>query len=396
MIKHLTLLTVLLLLHASVTALHSAEAPKLAPAAKVADPRLEIPVETKGTQAVIPTVQPAAKENVTIFNEPGRYGGWPANHGLWQWGDEIVAGFEVAWFKHPVNDHAVDRSKPFECWQARSLDGGKTWKNETDLPFRMIGGEAKPVPLGEALDFTAPDFALIFRFGGLHEGPSWFYTSKDRCRHWSGPFSFAVEGIDKVCTRTDLLVLGKHDCLMFGSAAKLSDGKEGRVFCARTTDGGLTWNLVSLIGPEIEGYAIMPSTVRLPSGALITTIRTSKPGNTITAWRSDDLGQHWTSLGDATPNIGSNPPALVQLKDGRLALSYGYRKKPFGIRARISSDEGRTWGPEIILRDDGLTGDLGYPRSIIRPDGKVLTNYYFNGPRDEDRTIQGTFWTPSR
>ncbi|MCX7009129.1 MAG: exo-alpha-sialidase, partial [Kiritimatiellaeota bacterium] len=92
--------------------------------------------------------------------------------------------------------------------------------------------------------------------------------------------------------------------------------------------------------------------------------------------------------------IGGNPPALVLLKDGRLALSYGYRKKPFGVRARISSEEGKSWGPEIILRDDGLTGDLGYPRSLARPDGKILTVYYFNGPRDEDRTIQGTLWTP--
>ena len=347
-------------------------------------------------KAVIPSVQPATKENVTIFNEPGRYGGWPANHGLWQWGDELVAGFEVAWFKHPINDHAVDRSKPFENWQARSLDGGKTWTMENHLPFTPLGHEPAPKPLSEPLDFTAPNFALMFRFGGLHEGPSWFYTSLDRCKTWQGPFSFAVEGIDKVCTRTDLIILGKKDCLMFGSAAKLIDGKEGRTFCARTTDGGLHWKLVSLIGPEPkEGYAIMPSTVKLASGALITTIRQGGAKlNTIAAWRSDDLGQHWTSLGDVTPDIGSNPPALVQLQDGRLCLSYGVRRKPFGVHARISADEGRTWGPEIILRDDGLTGDLGYPRSLVRPDGKIFTIYYFNGPRDEDRTIQGTFFTP--
>ena len=151
-----------------------------------------------------------------------------------------------------------------------------------------------------------------------------------------------------------------------------------------------------LIGPEPgTGYAIMPSTVRLASGALITTIRQGGgPLNTIAAWRSADLGQHWTSLGDATPDIGSNPPALVKLKDGRLCVSYGVRRKPFGARARMSNDEGRTWGAEIILRNDGLTGDLGYPRAIVRPDGKVLTIYYFNGPREEDRTIQGTFWMP--
>lgn len=362
---------------------------------KAADPHLEIAGESKDKK-VVPIVQPSFKKNVTLFNEPGRYGGWPANHGLWQWGDELVAGFEVAWFKHPVNDHAVDRSKPFEVWQARSLDGGKTWKNETDLPFREIGHEKTPVPLTEPLDFTGKDFALMFRFGGLHDGPSWFYVSNDRCHHWGGPYAFAVPGLEKICTRTDLIVLGPRDCLLFGSVAKKNDGKEGRVFCARTTDGGLNWKLVSLVGPEPEaGYAIMPSTVRLPGGALITTIRNGGgPLNTITAWRSDDLGGRWTALGDATPDIGSNPPALVLLKDGRLCLSYGVRRKPFGARARVSPDEGRTWGPEIMLRDDGFTGDLGYPRALVRPDGTVLTVYYFNGPRDEDRTIQGTFWRP--
>ncbi len=352
------------------------------------------PAELK-TAAPLPTAATLTQKNLTVFQEAGRYGGWPANHGLWQWGDEIVAGFEVAWYKHPVNDHAVDRSKPFENWQARSLDGGKTWKMEHDLPFTPLGKEKPPQPLPAPFDFTAPDSALMFRFGGLHLGPSWFYTTKDRCKTWQGPYQFAVDGIERICTRTDLVILGPHDCLMFGSAAK-SDGKEGRVFCARTTDGGLNWKLVSLIGPEPEkGYAIMPSTVRLPTGALITTIRQGGAKlNSIAVWRSDDLGRTWTYLGEATGDIGGNPPALVQLQDGRLCLSYGYRRKPFGARARISEDAGRSWGPEMILRDDGLTGDLGYPRSIVRPDGKVLTIYYFNGPRDEDRTIQGTLFTP--
>lgn len=366
-----------------------------APTANAAvDARLVIGSPAETAARTVPTVQPASRENVIIFKEPGRYGGWPANHGLWQWGDELVAGFKAAWYKHATRDHAVDRSKPFENWQARSLDGGRTWKVENSLPFTS-DKQKKPAPLTEPLDFTAPDFSLMFCFGSLHVGPSWFYVSSDRCRTWRGPFAFAVAGIDNVCTRTDLVVLGKRDCLMFGSAAK-SDGKEGRVFCARTTDGGLHWKLVSLIGPEPApgDFAIMPSTVRLPNGALLTAIRHGKPGFNITVWRSDDLGQHWTRLSDATSNIGGNPPALVQLQDGRLCLTYGYRKKPSGVRARTSTDEGRTWGPEIVLRDDGLTGDLGYPRSIVRPDGRVLTVYYFNGPHDEDRAIEGTFWKP--
>lgn len=172
------------------------------------------------TGNAIAAVQPSSKENIVVYQEAGRYGGWPANHGLWQWGDELVVGFTSTWYKHQEHDHAIDRTKPSYEWQTRSLDGGKTWKVESALPFADPKTEAKPAPLSEPLDFTAPDFALIYRFGSLHAGPSWFYVSTDRCKAWRGPYSFSVEGIDRICTRTDLIMLGKHDCLMFGSAAK--------------------------------------------------------------------------------------------------------------------------------------------------------------------------------
>ena len=353
-----------------------------------------VPAPSGKTTANRLTQQPAAKENSIVFKESGRYGGWPANHGLWQWGDELVVGFTSTWFKAAKNDHKIDRTKPSYEWQARSLDGGRTWKTESELPFGDRKSEAKPAPLPQALDFTAPDFALMFRFGGLHAGPSWFYVTHDRCKTWQGPYSFAVEGVDKICTRTDLIMLGSRDCLLFGSCAKRNDGREGRVFCARTTDGGLTWKLVSFIGeePPQKSFAIMPSSLRLGDGTVLTTIRRSD--GSIDAWRSKDLGATWTFASKAATGIGGNPPALVQLQDGRVAVTYGFRVKPFGVRARISADGGCTWGPEIVLRDDGYDGDLGYPRSLVRPDGKVMTIYYFNGPREEDRAIEATLWKP--
>ncbi len=250
----------------------------------------------------------------------------------------------------------------------------------------------------EPVDFTDPNFAMAFDFVNMNMGPSHFFISTDRCRDWKGPFLFDVEGIKNISTRTDYIVLGKQECIMFGSAAK-ADNKEGLAFLRKTTDGGLTWKLLSLIGPEPEvGFSIMPSTVHLKNGELVTTLRHGGPKvpNVIDAYRSTDLGKTWTALGDVTENIGGNPPSLVLLRDGRLCLTYGYRLKPSGARARISNDNGQTWGPEIILRDDGLTGDLGYPRSVQRPDGKVVTVYYFNGPeKDEDRTIQATIWEPA-
>jgi hypothetical protein len=82
------------------------------------------------------------------------------------------------------------------------------------------------------------------------------------------------------------------------------------------------------------------------------------------------------------------------LKDRRLALIYGFRSAPYGIRARLSSDNGLTWGDEIILRDDGGCWDLGYPRTVTRPDGKVVTAYYYNDAADRERYIAATIWDP--
>jgi hypothetical protein len=77
---------------------------------------------------------------------------------------------------------------------------------------------------------------------------------------------------------------------------------------------------------------------------------------------------------------------------------YGYRRPPFGIRARVSADRGATWGEEIVLRDDGGSGDLGYPRTHLRDDGALVTAYYFNlagDPIQQNggvRHIAATIW----
>ena len=54
--------------------------------------------------------------------------------------------------------------------------------------------------------------------------------------------------------------------------------------------------------------------------------------------------------------------------------------------------EGRTWSEERILRADGGNWDLGYPRTVQRADGKVVTIYYFNDRWDHERYIAATIW----
>ena len=46
------------------------------------------------------------------------------------------------------------------------------------------------------------------------------------------------------------------------------------------------------------------------------------------------------------------------------------------VLARLSSDRGKSWGDAIVLRGDAGGQDLGYCRSVQRPDGKIVTVYY--------------------
>ena len=81
-------------------------------------------------------------------------------------------------------------------------------------------------------------------------------------------------------------------------------GREGWPYCARTTDGGKSWEKLGWIGqepPEGYGYAIMPSTVRLDSGAFLSMIRRAgtfdgKKEYWIEAFLSPDEGKRWYML----------------------------------------------------------------------------------------------------
>jgi hypothetical protein len=70
------------------------------------------------------------------------------------------------------------------------------------------------------------------------------------------------------------------------------------------------------------------------------------------------------------------PSHLLRLKDGRLLMSYGHRRPPFGNQARASSDHGRTWSDPTTISNDGAGGDLGYPSTVQLDDGSLVTVWY--------------------
>src|SRR5262249_24314536 len=90
--------------------------------------------------------KPAVIRHVKVYAVPGRFGGWPANHGLWAWGDEILVGVSAGHFKdNGPGRHAIDHHKPEEHLLARSRDGGKTWSIEDPAAQGAL------IPTGAAL-----------------------------------------------------------------------------------------------------------------------------------------------------------------------------------------------------------------------------------------------------
>jgi len=75
-------------------------------------------------------------KNIIVYKEPDRFGGWPANNGIWSWGNEIVVGFMQGYFKNTERGHAIDNQKPNVPRFARSTDGGQTWN---PLPIALDG-----------------------------------------------------------------------------------------------------------------------------------------------------------------------------------------------------------------------------------------------------------------
>jgi hypothetical protein len=337
-------------------------------------------------------------KHVLVYQEPGRFGGWPANHGIWSWGNEILVGFERAYYQANDKNHSIVWDKPTDLGLARSLDGGETWKLEE--PGALSQPLENVPPIVESIDFGNPHFAMKCN------GPG-FFISYDRGKNWQGPYQIPDFG-RKLTSRTDYLVQSPAACLLFLSAFEpgVEAGLQDRAFCARTKDGARTFEFLAwMTGEPISVRSVMPSTICGSKGQLISAMRRRHdihqedrviPTCWIDVYQSQDAGLSWQFLSKVadTGHWNGNPPTLVRLQNDRLCVAYGFRRTPFGIRARLSDDEGRTWGEEIILRDDGRTWDLGYPRMVQRGDGKLVTIYYYTTQENPEQHIAATIWDP--
>ena len=144
-----------------------------------------------------------------------------------------------------------------------------------------------------------------------------------------------------------------------------------------------------------------PHAICLPDGKIIVHIRVScyDPAHrmlTLYQSESTDGGRHFTTPKRLLPDLGGAPAYLTRLRDGTLLCLYGYREKPYGIRAMVSRDDGETWQTDLTLYEDGPTDDLGYPSTVEREDGRLLTVFYSHQQADGPAVICQTLWELER
>lgn len=155
---------------------------------------------------------------------------------------------------------------------------------------------------------------------------------------------------------------------------------ENRVVGAwESSDDGVTWTLLGKIptrsGDDPQNYHELHA-VEASSGKILIHIRNHNAENKreILQSESTDGGKSWS-----VPHpigVWGLPSHLLRLKDGRLLMSYGHRRPPFGNQARVSDDQGQSWSEPLTISADGLNPDLGYPSTAECDDGKLVTVWY--------------------
>ncbi len=170
-----------------------------------------------------------------------------------------------------------------------------------------------------------------------------------------------------------------------------------RIGVAESKDDGLTWQWLAKIptrpGDEVpKGYHELHA-VEAADGTIIAQIRnhnTANKGETLQT-ESTDVGRTWSEPHPI--GVWGLPSHLLRLRDGRLLMTYGHRRAPFGNQARLSIDNGKSWSEAMIISGDGIGGDLGYPSTVELADGTLLTVWYEKMKEPKLAVLRQARWT---
>lgn len=308
-------------------------------------------------------------ERSIVYGEEGMYAGWPANHGGWQWGNEILVGFMRG--KYGTGRfHKI--KEPYQKVQARSKDSGLTWEIEVpsvDFDCRNVSPSI-PFNLKRSIIRSCG----YYDTGGeecCEEGG--YYLSEDRGRTWTGAYAFtgvSQESDLRGTSRTCVL-----DNLVFTSSSRKDSWGTDITYCLK--HDGKRFRRIGVVC-NTGGRAVMPAVVKVGKYILCAIRRRSNFITWIDAFRSANGGRSWelVSKVDTVPGHNGNPPAVASVGK-TIYCAYGQRSE-CAIWVRASNDIGMTWSDPFVVAQ-GECHDVGYPRLFSVNGGRLVCVYYWSG-----------------
>jgi len=306
----------------------------------------------------------------------------------------------AALFNNASHGH---RPGDVECWL--SSDGGVTWKfgsaatqhEPETIRMNHAAGLAENGDLivltGGWSNLWPPDKPRLrgsFRYETL--GP-WLSRSPDGGKSWyvekqafpqkapSGQPAVPF-GDFQIAENGDLCV---SVCSTQASWEKYEDRKF-RVWLYRSKDDGKSWGEPAVIIADDNETSLL----HLGKGRWLACVRTGtgvEGKDQLQLYASEDDGRTWIFKRKMTGFQRVNGH-LAKLRNGNVLFSYGDRASESGkkgIEAMLSSDHGETWGEPVRLIDwNGADG--GYPTSVQRKDGQIVTAYYCSALPDQEPT----------
>jgi len=354
----------------------------------------------------------AACDHGVVYRNDREFCGWPFYCGLWKFpGGDVLAGFKkipAAYASGGEISHSRLTVGQGRLFLIRSHDDGITWDPASQQPVFDLADDAARIARdgGESyagfapLDFLDPE--VVVMAGALPallkpDSRAWIRASSDGGLSWRKPILLPLDGLANLTGHGPPTVRADGMCLL-GLSTTSAAGWTNRPLVYPSPDG-IAWHFLSFVAPEVDGGSAVSDRagpvifgairhfytrlLALRDGRILASVRFQREATGVMwtdLFESEDGARTWRFL--SRVNDWGAPGDLVEMHDGRLVCVYGYRLAPPGIRARISEDGGRRWGRELILRDDGGSWDLGYPRVAEIAPGKLMCVYYMNTKDD--------------
>jgi sialidase-1 len=350
-------------------------------------------------------------KDIVIYEDPKFYSSFPSV--IRRPDGEFMVAFRRAPDRKIFGEEGTSHVDPNSYLVMVHSKDGENWTEEPELFYaHPFGGSQDPclLQLGDGTILcTSYGWAFVredglpklkkpyAEAGGAIFLGGYLLRSTDGARSWKGPF-YPPHVPSEVYYNAYGELLPAYNR---GALYEASDGRIMWVVASGDTanisstylliskDKGLTWQYSCPVATDPKVTFNETSVYETPNGDIVAFLRTADFDDQACIARSSDGGRSfgkWQSMG-----FQGHPLNAIRLPDKRVLLTYGYRHKPFGIRARILNPECTDFAAaeEIILRDDGGNSDLGYTWPVLMDGNRVLVTYYFN-VQNGTRQIAGT------